>query len=80
MKILSVFSGFPLVMKTENVFFLQWLLFSYALFSVFCVYLIVESNRFIKQNNNYARAVHSLVHFFATVSRLQRETSYFYVV
>ena len=31
-----------------------------------------KNNRFIKQNNNFARAAHFFVHFFAITPRLRR--------
>ena len=32
-------------------------------------------NRFIKQNNNFARASHFFVHFFTVLARLRRENA-----
>ena len=32
-----------------------------------------------KENNNFARATHFFVHFFAVVARLQRENAFFHV-
>ena len=34
-----------------------------------------KSNRFIQQNNNFARAAHFSVHFFAVTTRLRRENA-----
>ena len=36
-----------------------------------------RDKRFYKQNNNFARASHSFVHFFARFARLRRENAYF---
>ena len=34
-----------------------------------------KSNRFIQQNDNFARAAHFSVHFFAVTTRLRRENA-----
>ena len=34
-----------------------------------------KNNRFMKQNNNFARAAHFFVHFFAITPRLRRENA-----
>ena len=39
-----------------------------------------KSNRFIEQNNYFARASRFFVHFFAVVARLQRESASFHVL
>ena len=41
-----------------------------------------KSNRFTgnKQNNNFARASHFFVHFFAVFARLRRENASFHVL
>ena len=36
-----------------------------------------KSNRFFQQSNNFARAAHFFVHFFAVTARLRRENAYF---
>ena len=36
---------------------------------------VKKSNRFIEQNNNYARASRFFVHFFAVTARLRRENA-----
>ena len=39
-----------------------------------------NSNRFIKQNNTFARASRFFVHFFAVTARLRRENAQFHVL
>ena len=39
-----------------------------------------DNNRFNKQNNNFARASHYFVHFFAITARLISENAYFRVL
>ena len=37
----------------------------------------MATRRFIKQNNRFARASRSFVHFLAVTARLRRENAYF---